>query len=71
MVLAFFMVFHNLLTVYSLVVPLSVENFWNRLWLMKAERGTLAGRPLEAHDPRKLARAAKSTTNWSSVNVVG
>ena len=42
MVLAFFMFFYNLLTVYSLVVPLSVENFWNRLWLMKAERGTLA-----------------------------
>jgi len=28
--------------IYSFVVPLSVENFWNRLWLMKAERGTLA-----------------------------
>ena len=42
MVLAFFLVFYNLLTVYSLVVPLSAENFWNRLWLMKAERGTLA-----------------------------
>ena len=39
-------------------------------WVI-AERGTLAGSPIDAHDPRKLARAAKSTTNWSSVNVVG
>ena len=36
-----------------------------------AERGTEAGRPLDTQEERKLARAARSSTNWTRVKVVG
>ena len=36
-----------------------------------AERGTEAGKPLDTQEERKLARSARSATNWTSVKVVG